>query len=106
MNRRNLLKGLLGLGGVAVAGKAGWETAEHLKGYEGEVTDVSVDYEAKYWDAQNHIDALYDEPQVILETVPNNNLRVYNATGDYAELRHDGTNFVIENSVTGRKIVV
>lgn len=78
MNRRKVLKGALGLGAVAVAGKAAASEPEFYgpaitdlvpAKAEGSAVDYDPDYlytedwEAKYWEAQAHIDRLYEEMQ-------------------------------------------
>lgn len=105
MNRRDLLKGVLGAGTVAVAGKA---VAD-----EGGLVPVKAEGQAvpydelhdKYWQSQAHIDHLELENAelTVANDQLNHTLQIHNNTSDYAEIYHDGTDVVIRNSANGKE---
>lgn len=96
MNRRALLKGVLGIGAVGIAGRSIAEDDTPTHHPDGE------SYHDKYWGAQSHIDLLESENR----DQYNSTLQFHDTEGGYAEMYHDGTDLVIENKVTGKVLRV
>ena len=102
MNRRSLLKTILGAGAALVGGRAIAEQDTPVK--EPLLAKKAKHFEDKYWDAQAHIGAL-EEDRLQLNTL-RHNLRIYpNETGIYLEMttEPDGT-IVLSNPARGTEI--
>jgi hypothetical protein len=95
MNRRGLLKGILGIGAVSVAGRAAAEPAK----------------DEKYWEAQRHIDELYDELQPLKQEGASieydQTLQIHPSNqGPYIEITHAGDDVLLTNPKSGRTLVL
>lgn len=120
MNRRNLLKGVLGLGAVGVAGKV---VADEKPFYGPGIPEMGLaplkregaaiaydELEERYWDAQRHIDELYIDRQGTLEIFDAppgpQKMTFFDDEGRSVDMYFDGDNFVIDNHVSGNKVTV
>lgn len=108
MNRRNLLKGLLGVG---VGGAAVKAIAEEDNGYRVEFDPEQKRVKDLYWESQYKIQEyeaeLEDHRITLAQYDPEpGDLRFNNGERDVAIMKADGQHFVIQNPITGRKIVI
>lgn len=91
MNRRGLLKGILGIGTVGVAGRAAAEPAKN---------------DEKYWEAQRHIDELYNQQHEFAGFFEQGNLQLHTGKGAYMEITQRGDEIVMVNPKTGGEITL